>query len=99
WVSQSLVLQVGDNMLSLPRYGITVTKKTSKSAVIRNRIKRRLRAALLAVLPDHAQGGVDYVVVGRNLAETCPMEQLEKDLLWCLKRMDLRSDLTESPKP
>jgi ribonuclease P protein component len=92
WVSKTLILQVADNQSPLCRYGITVSKKTSKSAVIRNRIKRRLRATLHNVLPDHAKPGIDYVVVGRILGETCPAEMLEADLLWCLKRMDLRKE-------
>jgi ribonuclease P protein component len=92
WVSQSLILQVVDNMSPFCRYGITVSKKTSKSAVVRNHIKRRLRAVLCNVLPDHAKPGIDYVVVGRILGETCSAEMLEKDLLWCLKRMELRKE-------
>lgn len=95
WVSKTLILQVADNMSPLCRYGITVSKKTSKSAVIRNRIKRRLRSVLCNVLPDHAKPGLDYVVVGRILGETCSAVDLENDLLWCLKRMDLRKEVQD----
>lgn len=92
WVSTSLILQVADNTEGKCRYGITVTKKTSKSAVVRNRIKRRLRAVLRDTLPDYAKPGVDYVVIGRAITETCPYDALENDLRWCLKRMDLKKD-------
>lgn len=90
WVSTTLILQVAENDTGTCRFGITVSKKTSKSAVVRNRIKRRLRAVLLDVLPGHAKSGIDYVVIGRAVAETKAYADLEKDLIWCLKRMELQ---------
>lgn len=90
WVSTTLILQVADNDTEICRFGITVSKKTSKSAVVRNRIKRRLRAILCDVLPRHAKPGLDYVVIGRAVAETKDYAALEKDLIWCLKRMELQ---------
>jgi ribonuclease P protein component len=90
WVSTTLILQVAENDTGTCRFGITVSKKTSKSAVVRNRIKRRLRAVLCDVLPGHAKSGIDYVVIGRAVAETKAYADLEKDLIWCLKRMELQ---------
>ncbi|MGZ9108313.1 MAG: ribonuclease P protein component [Micavibrio sp.] len=90
WVSTTLILQVADNDAGTCRFGITVSKKTSKSAVVRNRIKRRLRSILCDVLPSHAKPGLDYVVIGRAVAETKDYADLEKDLIWCLKRMELQ---------
>lgn len=46
------------------RVGLTVTAKCG-NAVARNRIKRRLRAAVRAVMPQHAAGGMDYVLIAR----------------------------------
>ncbi|HMO09216.1 MAG TPA: ribonuclease P protein component [Paracoccaceae bacterium] len=46
------------------RVGFTCSKKLG-NAVARNRAKRRLRAAAQAVLPEAAQAGWDYVLVGR----------------------------------
>ncbi len=89
WVSQSLILQVVENTGEQARFGLTVTKKVSSSAVVRNRIRRRLRALAAHVLAERAQGGVDYVLIGRVETETRDFAVLEKDLLWCLKRLDL----------
>lgn len=89
WVSQSLILQVADNTLAQARFGLTVTKKVSGSAVVRNRIRRRLRATAAHVLSLYARPGVDYVLIGRVETETRDFAVLEKDLLWCLKRLDL----------
>ena len=58
-----------------PRVGLTVTKKVG-NAVVRNRIRRRLREALrrnscLEALPDH-----DYVLMARLAALTMNFEAL-----------------------
>lgn len=47
-----------------PRVGFTATKKLG-NAVIRNRAKRRLRAAAQALLPLYGLAGHDYVLVAR----------------------------------
>ncbi len=47
------------------RLGFTVTKKVGNS-VIRNRVKRRLRAAAQAVLPAKAAHHLDLVIIGRQ---------------------------------
>lgn len=92
WVSHGLVLQVLPNDISALRVGYTVTKKTDKSAVKRNRIKRRLRAAAADVLPFEAQSGYDYILIGRHGTATRPYQTLLKDLRWCLKKLERRID-------
>jgi ribonuclease P protein component len=47
-----------------PRVGFTATKKLG-NAVVRNRAKRRLRAAAQALLPLYGLAGHDYVLVAR----------------------------------
>ncbi len=46
------------------RYGITVTKKIG-NAVVRNRMKRRLRELLRAALPEKGLADHDHVLIGR----------------------------------
>jgi len=71
--------KAGDN----PRIGFTVTKKNG-NAVIRNRIRRRLKAA--AALNEHAMvAGTDYVIVGRKEALNAPFAALTKELSRRLK--------------
>ncbi|APF36147.1 ribonuclease P protein component [Chelatococcus daeguensis] len=62
-----------------PRFGLTVTKKTG-GAVERNRIRRRLRAALGALAPRWPQADIDFVVVARRDALTAPFPALVEDL-------------------
>ena len=47
------------------RVGFTVTKKVG-NAVVRNRTRRRLKAAASAVLAASPVQGVDLVLIGRN---------------------------------
>lgn len=50
---------------AIMRYGITVTKKIG-NAVVRNRMKRRFRELLWALLPEHGLAGHDHVLIGRE---------------------------------
>jgi ribonuclease P protein component len=61
------VLQVRDRADDDPsrRIGFTVTKKIG-NAVIRNRMKRRLRALARELLPTHGIDGSDHVLIGRT---------------------------------
>ncbi len=87
WVSQGLVIQARPNGLDHIRIGFTVTKKVSKLAVTRNRIKRRLRAAAAETVPQIAKEGCDYVLIGRHETEGRDYKQLCKDIRWCLDKM------------
>lgn len=62
-----------------PRFGFTVTKKLGK-AVIRNRIKRRLREAVRLVAPRHARPGFEYVLIGKASTLKRPFKSLLHDL-------------------
>ena len=50
------------------RVGYTVTTKCG-NAVVRNRIKRRLRALVREIFPDAAQAGQDYILIARHEAK------------------------------
>jgi len=87
WVSPTVILQVGTGETPGIRYGITATKKTG-NAVIRNRIKRRLREAVRTVTKN-IDASADIVLIGREATATCDFAALLKDLKWCLKRLEI----------
>lgn len=89
WTSRSLALEAAPNEKNALRAGFTVSKKTAKKAVTRNRIKRRLRAAAAQILPARAAPGHDYVLVGRMGAFEVPFEKLCAEIVWCLEKMGL----------
>jgi ribonuclease P protein component len=61
------------------RFGFTVTKKLG-NAVRRNRIRRRLKAAIAAGAGGLAQSGFDYVIVARSAAFDRPYSDLVADV-------------------
>jgi ribonuclease P protein component len=63
----------------LVRYGLTASKKVG-NAVVRNRARRRLRAAMLTLLPIHGIAGTDYVAVARTSSATAEWSALLEDL-------------------
>ncbi len=82
-----LVLQAlarGDGSTAV-RVGFTVTKKLG-NAVVRNRIRRRLRAVAAEILPDHAAEGHDLVLIGRAATRTRDYQRLGADLHTALKK-------------
>lgn len=62
-----------------PHFGFTVTKKVG-NAVVRNRIKRRLREVVRKLAPTHAKRGYDYVLIGRKGAISRDFADIVRDL-------------------
>jgi ribonuclease P protein component len=62
-----------------PRVGYTVTKKVG-NAVVRNRVRRRLREAVRTHAADDMAAGNDYVIVGREDVLAIPFGQLKAEL-------------------
>ena len=85
--ARTMTLQIWrrpDDAEAEPRFGLTVTKRVG-GAVERNRIKRRLRAALrtAGLVP---QAGHDYVIVARREALTQPFPSVVTDLAKLLEQ-------------
>ena len=59
------------------RFGFTVTRRTARNAVDRNRIRRRLKAAARLTAPA---AGYDLVLIGRRAALSVPFGDLVADL-------------------
>jgi len=96
WVSEGMSVQ------ALPRlkptentqYGlcISASKKTAKRAHDRNRMKRRLKAVASEILPRYAKAELDYMISARHGTMDRDFDLLKKDLLWCLKKLELMKD-------
>jgi ribonuclease P protein component len=65
--------------LSCPRIGFSISQKVSKRAVVRNRLKRQLRAALRQWLPELAQNW-DLVIVVYPNGLKCDYEEFLRQL-------------------
>lgn len=82
------VLLVRDRGDSDPqiRVGFTVTRKIGNS-VVRNRMKRRLRALAREILPVHGHPGFDHVMIGRSGGIEREFALLRQDLTKALQRV------------
>lgn len=87
WVSPTLILQIAPIENDKVTVGFTVTKKIG-NAVIRNRVKRRLRSAACDILGAYAKPQMAYVLIGRKETLDAPADKIRKDLKWCLKRLE-----------
>ena len=68
------------------RIGFTVTRKVG-NAVVRNRVRRRLRAAASQIAPKHVKGNFDLVLIGRAGTKKRNFEELKQDLLKALNHV------------
>ena len=69
----------GHKALAGPRFGFTVTKKLG-GAVVRNRIRRRIKSAIAEVSAEGARDGFDYVIVARAAALERPYQEILSDV-------------------
>jgi ribonuclease P protein component len=68
------------------RVGFTCTKKLG-NAVMRNRIRRRIKEAARLSMADVALPAHDYVLIGRIPAEKRDFELLRKDIISALAKL------------
>jgi ribonuclease P protein component len=68
------------------RVGFTVSRKVG-NAVVRNRVRRRLREIARLVIPAQARPDLDYVLVGRQAAFGRDFATMERELIEALKRL------------
>ena len=92
WAAPGVVLQVAPQppedraTVDAPRYGLTVSRRVG-NAVVRNRARRRLRAAAEDVLARRAAPGIDYVLIGRRETPGRDFAALKEDLETGLSRL------------
>jgi len=109
WAAPGLILQVrrrpaaepgspGAVAGDAPRVGFTVTRKVG-NAVVRNRVRRRLRAAAAEVLCEAAMPGHDYVLIGRGATVKRPFAALVDDLRTAVARLRTRRPAEPATEP
>ena len=86
-VSGSMVVYCRKNKKGLSRLGITVSTKLGK-AVVRNRVRRRLRE-LYRLNKSEMKQGYDVILVGRGRAITAPFSKMQRQYAAALKELGL----------
>jgi len=90
WSTAAFVLEAkarGDAATAHPRFGFTITRQVGK-AVERNRIRRRLKAAVGKLQREHARPDFDYVLIARRSALEQAFPALVADLATALDRVN-----------
>jgi ribonuclease P protein component len=95
WVAPGLILQAArrpedSNLPPAPRIGFTASRKVG-IAVVRNRARRRLKAAAEQVLPRHGAPGFDYVAIARTETATRNFAELVADMTTAMERLNAKA--------
>ena len=90
FVGNSIIVQARYNASENIRVGYTASKKVG-NAVVRNRAKRRMRAAAMETLAQYGTAGADYVLIGRAKTTcTVKFEDLKFELIRAIKKLSAR---------
>lgn len=81
-----LLMRPRDDGSPVKRIGFTVTRKIG-GAVVRNRMKRRLRALARELLPERGVEGADHVLIGRAGGVERSFDDLRRELARALGKV------------
>ena len=81
--SKHFVILVAKSELQKSRLGVTVTKKVAPNAVVRNRIKRRLRE-IFRLNRTRFSANFDILVIARHNAEECSYHDIKREVMGAL---------------
>ena len=91
--TKSFVLQMRPNDKNQTRVGFTVSKKITKSAVIRNRLRRQMREVVrLSPTLQQKYPSHDLILIARSEALQRPFSQLTTDFEYLLTHFHKMED-------
>ena len=90
FIGKSIIVQARPNSLENIRVGYTASKKVG-NAVMRNRAKRRMRAAAAETVAKYGTSSTDYVLIGRA-ESTCntKFKDLKFELIHAFTKLSVR---------
>ncbi len=74
-----LILKIVSNNLKINRFAFIVSKKVSKKATLRNKVKRRLRELVRTKMPE-SKKGIDGILIASPGLETKDFQEIKKSL-------------------
>ena len=84
--SRYLVLTFAQSKLKKYKVGFSCGKKVGK-AVVRNKVKRRIKEAVY-IYRDLLQAGVNYIFVGKQNSSLASFEEIKQDVEFLLKKVN-----------
>ena len=88
-------LKISRNDLDYSRFGIIISGKISKKAVVRNKIKRRISEIFRLNLKNF-KSGFDVIILCRQPIIKASYQDIEKEILNSAKRLKLAKRLPSS---
>ncbi len=85
FASPNFNIRISGNKEKETRFGIVVSKKTSKKAVLRNKTKRIIREIIRENIKDIAKGK-DIIIVSKKTLNQKLRKEAEQDLLNVFKK-------------
>lgn len=92
WVTKAFVVLACHSLqpqTATIHFGIITSGKVG-TAVVRNRIRRRLKEVVRELLPEHGYEEYLYIIIARKEALDYPFETLKRDLIWSLDKIHER---------
>jgi len=85
YFSRFFNLKLAKNNMNKPRFCIIISTSISKKAVVRNRVKRQIRAIIYNNLPNIKEN-YDFIVLIKPIAVLATFEELQKTMTFLLKK-------------
>ena len=86
-----LFLKIRKNNLKESRFGFIVSLKVSKKAVLRNKVKRRLREIIKERLPE-IKSGIDGVLIAQRNIEEKDFSEIKEVINKLFKKAKILND-------
>ncbi|MCK5459687.1 ribonuclease P protein component [Candidatus Parcubacteria bacterium] len=81
-------LKILKNSLDYPRFGIIISGKISKKAVVRNKVRRRISEIFRLNLKNF-RSGFDVIIICRQPIIKASYQDIEKEILSSAKKLKL----------
>lgn len=88
FVSPRFNIRVSNNKEKETRFGIVVSKKTSKKAVLRNKTKRIIREIIRLRLENMSKGK-DIIIISKTILNKRLRKEAEEELLEVFKKANI----------
>ncbi|WP_195940992.1 ribonuclease P protein component [Romboutsia sp. 1001713B170131_170501_G6] len=89
FATKYLVMYVLDNKSDDTKLGISVSKKVGK-AIVRNKIRRRIRESYRLNVDENVKSGYDIVFIARIASNQAEYKDIEKSVKYLVKKANLR---------
>ena len=89
FANRQLVMYILENKSDYSRVGFSVSKKVGK-AVVRNKIKRRIREAYRLNIDENVKEGLDIIFIARIASSDSDYRDIEKSINHLAKKANIK---------